>query len=328
MIYVALVLFFVAIAALAISFFLDLDVRGVARLVAVGTGLAGALCLGIASAAQIEPGHVGVPILFGSVQEYTYEEGFHFVNPFVSIDQMSVQTQNVTMSGETALHAMSSDQLSMTLDVSVLYHLNPGQAPGIRRYMPNYQQSVVESSVRTAVREAVREFDAVSAVSSSRDELGQEMVRLVRARIANALEQRELEPFSIHIDDVQLRNIELPGEIRESIASVQRQRQQGNEREQSIRTAQQEAQRAQAEAEGRRQVALINARRDAESRLIRARAEAEANEVLSRSITPDLLRLRAIDATRDITTNEHTRTVILGSGGQQTPLILNMGQER
>lgn len=325
MIYVAIVLAFLAIGAFVVSFFLE-DAANFTRLGAAGGLVLSLVFFGLASAVQVQTGHIGVPIVFGSVQNYTLDEGFHFVNPFATVDEMSIQTQNITMAGVSALHAMSSDQLSMTLDVTVLYHLNSGQAPGVRRYMPNYQQSVVETSVRTAVREAVREYDAVAAVSTSRDELGREMVRLVRRRISNALEQRNLESYSIQIDDVQLRNIALPPEIRESIASVQRQRQQGNEREQAIRTAEQEAERATAEAEGQRRVAIIQANRDAESRLIRARAEAEANEILSRSITPELLRLRAIDATRDITTNENTRTVILGGGDQQTPLIMNMGQ--
>lgn len=325
MIYVAIIFSVFAIGSFILSLMLDSG-RKYTRLVGIGLLLASLVFFGLASATSIQPGHVGVPILFGSVQNYTYDEGFHFINPFVSVDEMSIQTQTVTMSGNNSLHAMSSDQLSMTLDVSVIYHLNPGHAPGIRRYMPDYRSGIVEPSVRTAVREAVRNFTAVDAVSSNRDELGQEMITLLRDRISNTLAQRDLPATSIHIDDVQMRNIALPDEIRESIAQVQRQRQQGNEREQSIRTAQQEAQRAQAEAEGRRQVALIDARRDAEARLIRARAEAEANEVLSRSITPDLLRLRAIDATRDIVTSDGTRTVVLGGGQQQTPLILNMGQ--
>lgn len=325
MIYVAIVLALLTVGAFVVSAFLE-EGAGFARLIGAGSLVLTFVMGAIASATTVDPGHVGVPILFGSVQNYTYEEGFHFVNPFVSVEQMSIQTQNVTMSGDTSLHAMSSDQLSMTLDVSVLYHLNPGQAPGVRRYMPTYQTSVVEPSIRTAVREAVREYDAVAAVSDNRDELGLEMIDLVRQRVSNALEQRDLAPYSIQVDDVQLRNISLPPEIRESIASVQRQRQQGNEREQSIRTARQEAERATAEAEGQRRVAIIQANRDAEARMIRARAEAEANRVLNASLTPQLLRLRAIQATQAITTNDSTRTVILGGGDSQTPLIMNMGQ--
>lgn len=325
MIYVAIILGFLTVGAFVVSFMLE-DGKSFARLLGAGGVLLTLVLLGVSSATMVQAGHVGVPILFGSVQNYTLDEGFHFVNPFVTVDEMSIQTQNITMSGAEALHAMSSDQLSMTLDVTVLYHLNPVHAPGIRRFMPNYQESVVASSVRTAVRDAVREYDAVAAVSSSRDELGQEMIDLVRERIANALEQRELDPSSIHVDDVQLRNIALPEEIRDSIAEVQRQRQLGNEREQSIRTAEQEAQRATAEAEGQRRVAIIQAQRDAEARLIRARAEAEANDIITNSITPELLRLRAIEATQAITTSDGTRTVVLGGGSGQTPLILNMGQ--
>lgn len=325
MIYIAIAVLLLSIICFVIAFVLGED-GGITKLFATGLLVASAVVFVFASTVTVEPGYVGIPIWLGSIENYTLDEGFHFINPFLEIEQMSIQTKNITMAEERAIHAMSSDQLSMKLDVSVLYHLNPGQAPGVRRYMPDYSESVVVPSVRTAIRNAVRDYDAVEAVSTSRDALGQKMILLVRERIGNALHQRGLQPYSIQIDDVQLRNISLPSEIRESIASVQRQRQQANEREQAIKTAEQEAQRARAEAEGRRQVALIEARRDAESRLIRAEAEAQANRILAESLTPELLKLRAIEATRDITTNENTRTVILGGGDQQTPLIMNMGQ--
>ena len=326
MIYAAIIMLVAVIGMFAFSFLLD-EMGSVLRLVAVGGLLLTGVFFGITAATTVSPGHVGVPVLFGSVQNYTLPEGFHFINPFLSVDEMSIQTQNDTMIGETALHAMSSDQLSMTLDVTVLYHLNPDSASGIRRFMPTYNETVVRPSVRTAVRDAVREFNAVAAVSDSRDELGARMVLLVRERVANALEQRGLNTTSIHIDDVQLRNIELPAAIQESIAAVQRQQQLGNEREQSIRTARQEAQASVAEAEGAARVVIIQATRDAEARLIRSRADAEANGILDDSITPNILRLRAIDATRAITSSNNTRTVILGGGtNQQMPLIMNMGQ--
>lgn len=325
MIYVAIVLAFITIGAFVVSFMLE-EGRGFARLIGAGCLLLTLVVGTMSMAVTVQPGHVGVPILFGAVQEYTLSEGFHLVNPLVSVDEMTIQTQSITMTGETAIHAPSSDQLSMLIDITILYHVNPGQAPGLRRLIPNYTDDVVTPSVRTAVRNAVRSYDAVAAVSTHREQLGHDMVRLVRQRVGNVLEQRELEDYTIQIDDVQLRNISLPHAIQASIESVQTQRQAGNERTQAIRTAEQEAERAIAEAEGQARVAIIQANRDAEARLIRAAADAQANDILNQSITPDILRLRAIDATRAIISSNNTRTVILGGGSQQMPLIMNMGQ--
>lgn len=324
MIYIAIVLAFLTVGAFAVSFFMD-EGASLARLVGVGGILLTLVFTGVSAAVTVSPGHVGVPIVFGSVQEYTLDEGFHFVNPFASIEEISLQSREIDMIGENAVHAPSSDQLSMNIDVTVLYHINGGQAPGLRRLMPNYE-NVVANSARAEVRNAVRQFDAVAAVSTGREDLERQMLNLIRQRVGEILEQRDLASFSVAVDAVQLRNIALPQAIQQSIESVQNQRQRGNERTQAIRTARQEAERSVAEAEGQQRVALIQARRDAEARLIRARAEAEANRVLAQSITPQLLQLRAIDATRAITTNENTRTVVLGGGNSDTPLILNMGQ--
>lgn len=324
MIYVAIILAVITAGAFVVSFFLE-EGKGLARLIGAGGILLTIVLAGVASATTVQPGHVGVPIVLGSVQNYTLSEGFHFINPLASVEEMSIQSHEIDMVGAEAVHAPSSDQLSMNIDVTVLYHINAGQAPGLRRILPNYE-SVVSNSARAEVRNAVRHFDAVAAVSTGREHLEQRMLSLIRQRMGDILEQRDLERYTVTIDAVQLRNIALPQEIQASIQSVQNQRQQGNERAQAIRTAQQEAERSVAEAEGQRRVAVIRARRDAEARLIRARAEAEANRVLDASLTPQLLRLRAIQATQAITTNENTRTVILGSGDSQTPLIMNMGQ--
>ena len=323
MIYEAIALALITVVVFLVSFFLE-D-AGLIRLIGVGGIFLTLVIGGISMATTVQAGHVGVPIIFGSVQDYTLAEGLHFVNPFANIEEMSLQSREIDMIDDQAVHAPSSDQLSMNIDVTVLYHINAGQAPGLRRVLPNYE-SVVSNSARAEVRNAVRDFDAVAAVSTGREQLEQRMLQLIRQRMGDILEQRSLERFTVTVDAVQLRNIALPQAIQASIESVQNQRQQGNERTQAIRTAEQEAKRSVAEAEGQRRVAIIQAQRDAEARLIRVRAEAEANRILNASITPQLLRLRAIQATQAITTNDNTRTVILGGGDSQTPLIMNMGQ--
>lgn len=50
---------------------------------------------------QVDAGHVGVQILFGKVQPKVLYEGLNFVNPFIEIKEMSIQTQSYTMSGST-----------------------------------------------------------------------------------------------------------------------------------------------------------------------------------------------------------------------------------
>jgi regulator of protease activity HflC (stomatin/prohibitin superfamily) len=46
----------------------------------------------------ITAGHVGVPVVFGKVSSNYIPEGVSFVNPFATVHQMSIQTENYWMS--------------------------------------------------------------------------------------------------------------------------------------------------------------------------------------------------------------------------------------
>ena len=329
MIYAAVVLLLLGLAALAASGAIDPAAKALARAVGIGA-IVFSVGLGVAGAAVSVPaGHVGVPTLFGKVQAYTLPEGFHIINPLAEVHPMSIRTQQFTMSSSNGnqLTAMSSDQLTMKMDVTVTYFLNAGQAEKIYRLLgDNYEANIVQAAVRTAIRDAVRQYTAVDAVSSRREQLGNKMLALVKMRMERQLTGRDLPAYGITVQDVLLRNIALPESLSESIARVQQQRQAANERQQAIETARQEAQRARIEAEGAARVAQVNAERDANVRLIGARAEAESNRIVAESVTDKILTLRAIEATREITSSNQTRTVILGGGEGNLPLIMNMGQ--
>lgn len=337
MIYITLILAFLSIGALVLSFFLKNErtnsAKTFSRVASVVVFIVALVTLGFSSATAISAGHVGIPVLFGSVQNYTFNEGFHFVNPFISVTQMSVRTQTYEMGGaqdtnapgehapgnrtDDAVSVITRDQLSVTMEVSVQFHLNASHSEIVYRlFGEDYANNVVHPIVRAAVRDAASEFTTIELVDQ-RPRLQSRMEDLVEGRLRNTLHGRQVPNTAIIIDNILLRNMDLPDTLDEAIANVQRQHQETAARRQALETARAEAERVRVEAEGQAQATLTN-----------ARAQAEANRVLSQSITQDLLKLRAIDATREITTNPNSRLVILGSGNQQTPLIMNMGQEQ
>ena len=81
-----------------------------------------------ASMAQVDAGHVAVLTLFGRVQGgETLGEGIHFVNPFSVKHELTVRTQEQK---ETAA-VPSSEGLIMTLEASLLFHLDPDRATAV-----------------------------------------------------------------------------------------------------------------------------------------------------------------------------------------------------
>jgi regulator of protease activity HflC (stomatin/prohibitin superfamily) len=201
------------------------------------------------------------------------------------------------------------------MEVSIQFHLNAPSAPYVfRSFGEQYGESIVHPIVRAAVRDAASEFTAVALVDQ-RANLQERMERLVRVRLLEILNGRDIDETAIIIDNILLRNIDLPTSLDEAIANVQRQTQETAARRQALETARAESDRAFMQAQG-----------DARALTTRATAEAEANRTISASLTPALLRMRAIEATQAITTNPNTRTVILGGGGSM-PLILNMDSD-
>ena len=133
-------MFLVALAIAVIAFF-------VARKLAVGTddpmraaAIAGArrFLTGVAIVALIgaltqlvrviPAGHVGVIDLFGVVKGESLKSGIHIVNPLARVIPMSIQTQEM----KEVMEVPSKEGLTMQLEVSALFHLDPEKAPGIR----------------------------------------------------------------------------------------------------------------------------------------------------------------------------------------------------
>lgn len=72
----------------------------------------------------VRAGHVGVVDLFGRVSSNTLKSGLQIVNPLARVIQMSVQTQEI----KERMEVPSKEGMTMTIEVSVLYHLDPEKA--------------------------------------------------------------------------------------------------------------------------------------------------------------------------------------------------------
>src|SRR5215469_16189199 len=94
------------------------------RLIALGMIGLVLIVLLVNSVTRVGTGHVGVLTLFGRVTGETLGEGIHLINPLKTNNEMSVQTQTLKESANVP----SSEGLMMSLDTSLIYHLNPDQA--------------------------------------------------------------------------------------------------------------------------------------------------------------------------------------------------------
>ncbi len=250
---------------------------------------------------QIEPGQVGVQTLFGKVQTDVLESGPHIINPLVNVITFSVQTQNYTMSaksnegqveGDDAIRVLSSDGLEVTIDLSILYRVNPSKAPYIYQNIgQDYQDKIVRPETRTAIRDNAVAYAAVDLYSTKR----QEFQFKINKTISESFEKNGLE-----VQQILVRNITLPESVRQSIESKIQ--------------AEQDAQKM--------QFVLQKERQEADRKRVEAQGIADYQKIISTGLTQQQLEYQSILAQKEIATSANAKVIIIG-GGKGTPIMLS-----
>jgi regulator of protease activity HflC (stomatin/prohibitin superfamily) len=153
------------------------------------------IVIGVATSAirQINPGQVGVQVLFGKVNDNVLYEGLNFVNPLVEVQEMTIKTQNYTMSrtssegqtlGDDAIRVLSKDGLEVVIDLTVLYKVMPTEAPNLYKKIGlNYQDVIIRPVTRTGIRESASYYDAIALFSEKREEFEVQIMDLISKRI-------------------------------------------------------------------------------------------------------------------------------------------------
>jgi len=201
------------------------------------------------SAVTIPAGHVGLHDLFGQVSETEMQPGLHFKNPLASVHKMSVKTEQYSMSGGDAISALTKEGLTVSLDLTVLYRLNPSSADEVFTTIgEEYVGVIVRPQIRTAIREMIANYDAKELYSEARETIATE--------IAVKLEP-ELGSRNIILEKVLLRNIQLPSQLVDSIEQKLVAEQEAERMEFVLQKESQESQRKVIEAEGIKDSTMI-----------------------------------------------------------------------
>jgi prohibitin 1 len=239
----------------------------------------------------VPPGHVGVLVLFGKVHD-AVAEGLHVVNPLMSMQLLSVRTQEIFEHAE----APSKEGLNVALEVTCLYHLLPDQAARVYRQIGvHYDEVVVKPQFRAAIRGITVRHEAKDLYTSSRE--------LIASEILHDLEG-DLQQRGIKVEKILLRRIQLPASVVEAINSKL--------------AADQEAQRM--------NFVLEKEKKEAERKRIEAQGIQDFQRIVSQGISEQLLRWKGIEATAHLAQSANTKIIIVG-GKDGLPLILNTGEE-
>jgi len=226
------------------------------------------------------PRGAGTSIVVPVVQTYT-------VYP-ISQQQytMAGQENEGQVRGNDAVQARTVDGQEVSLDITVLYNINP-ESDEINklhvRWGQGYQDNFVRPTVRGLVRDVVSGYRAEDIYGQERTAMETEM----QSRISERFLQEGLQ-----LTDLLVRDISFSDQFRQAIEDKQIADQEAQQAELRVRQRENEAQQLRAQAQGERDAQIARAEGEAQAIVLRAQAEAQALRLVSEQIAanPSLIQ--------------------------------------
>jgi len=241
----------------------------------------------------IRPGERGVifrKFSTGLDKDNIFTPGFIMKAPWNEMYVYDVKETKV----EERMDVLDKSGLTLSVDVSVRFHPLYARIGYLHEnFGPEYVNRLVAPEVRSTVRRVMGRFTAEEIYSTRRGE--------VEGAIVSETEDILKSPNNnIQMKALLIRSIILPDQIKGAIENKLQQEQEALAY----------------------QFRLDKEKSEAERRRIAAEGEARANKIINSSLTNNLLKMRGIEATMELSKSPNSKVVIIGGGEGGLPLIL------
>lgn len=238
------------------------------------------------SCTVVREGEVGVKRTLGKYRDKPIDRGVAFFNPFTTaVQKVSTQTENM----EVELHLPSKEGLNIRADISILYSVNPKEAPEVLRQIgKNYEQQVILPVFRSAVADVSARYFAKDMHTGQRAIIEE----AIREQMAKTLEEKGLV-----VETVLVKSIQLPQNLARAIEEKLEAEQQALRMEFVLQQTQQQAEQQRIQAEGTRDAQLI----------------------IAEGLTPEVLRFKSIEAFIELAQSPNAKVIITNG---ETPMMM------
>ncbi|MDB4878237.1 MAG: band 7 protein [Gemmatimonadetes bacterium] len=259
--------------------------RKIRRVLGVIVVLLAALVLLPTTITYVNPGFVGIVIhrAGGGVDKTPLGPGLHLKNPLTTgIEEYPVYMQTLVLAKNPVEGSPANEEINVnskegqpiSLDVSMSFELDQDKTPALystfRRDISSIQHGYVKQSIRQALQEVVGNEEIAAVIGPKKAEAVNQTQLLLSQRLAQ---------YGIIVKQFTINELRAPPAVIEAIN-------QKNVMQQQSLTAQNELQKNTFNAQGD----SIKAAGQAKAILSLAESQAKANELLSRSITPNLVQ--------------------------------------
>ena len=240
------------------------------------------------------------------------EEGLHIIWPWDKLYLYNLRLQSTTQT----FNAISKDGVNVKAQISVRYQLLHNSVAVLHKFIgPDFLTSVVNPEIGSQARQVISQFTA-EAVYTSREQIQKQIRDATQKSLAanlnklvqpEAMEQPDPKHYNdflqdaIQILDTLVLSIELPPDI---VAAINRQTEQ-------FYMIQEYKFRVEREAE------------ESKRKQIEADGIAAFQKTVSQGISESYLRWRGIEATLMLAQSPNAKIVVIGSGKDGLPIILN-----
>ncbi|MDT4332332.1 prohibitin family protein [Methylomonas sp. MED-D] len=223
----------------------------------------------------------------GTVTDRVYKEGFHIIFPWNS---MAIYNTRVQQQGHS-LSVLTQEGLRIELIVSIRYYPERDSVGILHQKIgPDYLEKIVIPEVDHTLRVHAGKTSVSDIYTTKGESLHNIIVQAAS----------EVEKNYIYIQDVVLQQVILPKQVEDAIEAKIEQKQLSEAYQYKLARETQEAERKKIEADG-----IYN-----------------YNTRISQSLNNDVLKWKGIEATRALAESNNAKTVIIGNGGNQLPIII------
>lgn len=242
----------------------------------------------LAACSDVPSGHVGIKVhKYGESKGVDLEEvkpGRYWLSWNQELFTFPTFTQTDTYSktskDDQSITFQTREGLTVNADIGVTFNIEPQKVPVI---FQKYRKGISEISdlyLRNIIRDAIVTETSTKSIESVYGQGKSEIMNAVEARVRD-----QVGHIGINVENIYwVGEMRLPqtvvNSLNDKIAATQKAQQRENEV-------------AQAKAEAQKQIET--ARGEADSILLRAQSQAKANELVSKSLTKDLVNYKALE---------------------------------
>ena len=238
----------------------------------------------VTAISKISPGEIGVVVnLFGENRGVEAKEigiGVHFLAPWKSVYKFPTYEQNHQWVKDDMFVFQTSEGLPVSAEIGISYHLEKDRIHELFYKYRKGMKEITELYVRNVLRDNLNKLSSKINIEDLFSNKKEDLFNQVHINMNNELKEVGITVTHVYI----IGRINVPDTVKEALNKKIEASQRAQQRENELREAEAEAKKIIAKSRG-----------EAESLIIEATSRAKENDLINKSLSPELLKWKYLE---------------------------------